>query len=82
MFSGKEVGNGSGTGVGMLDFGHGDTLTYVYKVQFDATGLLLGTEVVTGGTGRFAGASGTWSSVGVPAGDGTGTFEYVGTLSY
>jgi hypothetical protein len=82
VFSGKWV-NGSGAGVGMLDFGHGDTLTYDWQVKLDdATGLLLGTEVVTGGTGKFAGASGIWSSVGVPAGDGTGTFEYVGTLSY
>src|SRR5262245_24133765 len=82
VFSGKWV-NGRGAGVAMLDFGHGDTLNYEWQVEIDAeTGLLLGTEVVTGGTGRLAGASGTWSSVGVPAGDGTGTFEYVGTLSY
>src|SRR5262245_26748331 len=82
VFSGKWV-NDSGVGVGMLDFGQGDTLTYEWQVDFDEeTGLLLGTGVVTGGTGKFAGASGTWSSIGVPAGDGTGTFEYDGTLSH
>jgi hypothetical protein len=82
VFSGKWV-NGSGSGVATLDFGNGDTLSYTWKVAVDpATGLLFGTEVVTGGTGRLEGASGTWSSVGVPTGAGMGTFEYVGTLSY
>ena len=82
VFSGKWV-NGEGAGTATLDFGNGDTLTYTWEVALDpATGRLLGTEVVTGGTGRLAGASGTWSSVGVITGDGTGTFEYVGTLSY
>jgi hypothetical protein len=82
VFSGKWV-NGSGFGVATLDFGNGDTLNYTWEVATDlASGLLIGTEVVTGGTGRFEGASGTWSSVGVPTGPGVGTFEYVGTLSY
>ncbi len=83
VFSGKQTGNGRASGVGMLDFGGGDTLTYVWQVEFDAaTGLLLGSGVVSGGTGRLEDASGSWSSIGVPTGDGTGTFEYAGTLSY
>lgn len=82
VFSGKWV-NGAGFGVATLDFGNGDTLSYTWEVAVDpATGLLIGTEVVTGGTGRLEGASGEWSSVGVPTGPGTGTFKYVGTLSY
>jgi hypothetical protein len=82
VFSGKWA-NDRGHGVGMLDFGKGTTLFYTWKVALDPeTGLLIGTEAVIGGTGRFEGARGEWSSVGVPAGDGTGTFEYVGTLMY
>jgi hypothetical protein len=82
VFSGKWV-NGGGFGVATLDFGNGNTLDYSWEVVLDpATGLLLGTEVVLGGTGRYAGASGTWSSVGVITGDGVGTFEYSGTLTY
>jgi hypothetical protein len=82
VFSGKWV-NGSGFGVATLDFGNGDTLSYTWEVAVDPTsGLLFGTEVVTGGTGRFEGASGIWSSVAVPTGPGMGTFEYVGSLSY
>jgi len=83
VFSGKWFKD-HGAGVAMLDFGNGDTLAYEHYVEVDpATGLLIGFEIVTGGTGKFEGATGLWQSVGVYGEiPGTGTFEYVGTLTY
>jgi hypothetical protein len=65
------------------DFGRGDTLTFVVEMQYDeATGLLVGTYEVTGGTGRLAGATGIGSFIAAPVGDGTGETFLFGTLSY
>jgi hypothetical protein len=64
-----------------LDFGGGNTLTYAQELEFDpSTGLLVGTYTITGGTGTFAGATGSGDTVVDPAGDGTGTFTVSGTL--
>jgi hypothetical protein len=75
-------GNGDETAVATLDFGHGDTLTiYSEDVWLPDIGQRKGSYVITGGTGRFAGASGTGTFIGVPAGDGTGVVSYDGTIS-
>lgn len=79
MFSGQWVAFNRGGGVGLLDFGRGDTLTYEWEASFDeATGLLLGTWTITGGTGRLSGATGSGISIATASGE----FEYLGTLSY
>lgn len=71
-------------GVGVMDFGGGDTLTIFVYVEYDAaTGLLIGTYEITGGTGKLANASGSGGSVWLPAALGeTSTFEFGGTLSF
>ena len=81
--SGIQNGTGGGKAVNVLDFGGGDTLTYAIAWERDdATGLLVGTYVITDGTGTLAEASGSGSLIVAPAGDGTGTFELAGTLSF
>jgi hypothetical protein len=81
-------GNGDETSVATLDFGWGDTLTissedaWVPDPKKPAGGYRAGTYVITGGTGRFAGASGTGTFTGVPNGDGTGVIDYDGTISW
>lgn len=82
---GKSVANGA-TQYGEIvwDFGGGDTLTFDVLVSSDpVSGLLVGEYVVTGGTGRLAGASGSGSCtfLGQPLGE-TGPFEFEGTLSF
>lgn len=65
------------------DFGRGDTLTFVVEMQYDeASGLLVGTYTVTGGTGKLADASGSGSFIAAPVGDGTGEVYLSGTLSF
>ena len=88
-FTGTSVGHQApGNGnvfhhVTTWDFGRGDTLTFVVEMQFDeATGLLVGTYEVTGGTGKLADASGGGSFIAAPAGDGTGQTYLSGTLSF
>ena len=83
-FSVKRTANGLRyDGVATWDFSSGDTLTYTWHVDFDdETGLYVGTYVITGGTGRLAGASGSGSYIVAPAGGGMGEFEMDGTLSY
>ena len=81
-FSGKQFSNGDVRGTVTLDFGGGNTLTYFQELENDpATGQIVGTYVITGGTGRFAGATGSGSTTISPAGDGTGRFTVSGTLS-
>jgi hypothetical protein len=67
-----------------LDFGNGNTLS-VY-IEDDLTSFdpfeRTGSYVITAGTGKFAGASGSGTFTGVPVGDGTGAFELDGTISY
>jgi hypothetical protein len=81
-------GNSGETSVATLDFGRGDTLTiysedeWVPDPKKPAGGYRVGTYVITGGTGRFAGASGTGTFTGVPNGDGTGVVAYDGTISW
>jgi hypothetical protein len=80
-------GNGDETGVQTLDFGHGDTLSIYFEDEwvpapdYPAGGYRVGPYVVTGGTGRLAGASGGGTLTGIPNGDGTGAFYLDGALS-
>ena len=81
VFTGKQLGNNDVIGDVTLDFGGGDTLTYHQELEFDEeTGVIVGTFEITGGTGRFEGASGSGTTSIDPAGGGTGTFELEGTL--
>ena len=79
--TGPQLPNGDVKSTVTLDFGGDDTLTYRQVLENDPeTGLIVGTYEITGGTGRFEGASGSGSNVIDPAGDGTGEFELAGTL--
>jgi hypothetical protein len=81
-FSGKQFKNGDVRGTVTLDFGGGNTLTYFQDLVNDpATGQIDGTYVITGGTGRYAGATGSGRTTIFPAGNGVGTFTVSGTLS-
>ena len=52
------------------------------RVNCSIARVFVGTYVITGGTGRLAGASGSGSTTIVPSGDNsTGTFTVSGTLS-
>ncbi len=81
-------GNYHETGVQLLDFGHGNTLTisfeddWVPDPDYPAGGYRVGPYVITDGTGKFAGASGGGTFTGVPNGDGTGAFYLDGTISW
>jgi hypothetical protein len=80
---GKQLGNsGRQKGSGVLDFGNGDTLIYIWAVEVGDNGQLIGGYVITGGTGVLEDASGSGNLVVVPAGDGTTTFEMDGTLDF
>ena len=80
-FTGKQLGNNDVVGEVTLDFGGGDTLTYHQELEFDEeTGLIVGTYEVTGGTGRYEGATGSGTTTIDPAGGRTGTFELEGTV--
>ena len=82
QFTGKQFKNGDVRGDVTLDFGGGNTLTYAQELEFDeATNTIVGTYVITGGTGRFAGATGSGDTTIFPAGNGVGTFTVSGTLS-
>jgi hypothetical protein len=82
QFTGKQFQNGDVRGDVTLDFGGGDTLTYAQELEFDeATNTIVGTYVITGGTGRYAGATGSGDTTIFPAGNGVGTFTLSGTLS-
>ncbi len=82
-FSVQQVGNGDASGFVTLDFANGDTLTYYQEGEWNPeAGLLIGTYVFTGGTGRFEGASGSGILTVDPAGDGTGVFWLDGTISF
>ena len=81
VFVGKQI-KGTATGIGMLDFGNGDTLTYEFEASFVSSNLLVGTWVVTGGTGKYIGAAGSGTSFATTPGDGTGDFEYTGSISF
>jgi hypothetical protein len=81
-FVGKEDGSVKVRGVHTCDFGGGDTLTIELNFEFDETaGLFVGTYVITGGTGQLAEASGEGDFL-AEGGDGQGTYEMVGTISY
>ncbi len=84
-FTGTVAGQyhgGEYIGVATWDFGGGDTLTFEWQLEFDKTGLGVGTYVFTGGTGRLADASGSGSFIFETTGDGTGEFALDGTLSH
>jgi hypothetical protein len=75
-------GNFDEKGVMTLDFGRGDTLSIYFEDEWlPDIGQRVGPYVVTKGTGRFAGASGSGTLTGVPAGDGTGVLYLDGTIS-
>ena len=83
-FTGKQFHDADVVGNITLDFGGGDTLSYYQELSFDpSVGLLVGTYTITGGTGQFAGATGSGSNtiVGADA-DGRGTFELQGTICF
>lgn len=66
-------------GAGVFDYGGGHTLTFDYELDFDAaTNLDEGPVIITGGTGAFAGASG--SGILVADHDLAGQFELLGTI--
>jgi len=48
----------------------------------EATGLLVGTYEVTGGTGKLSNATGSGSFIAAPVGDGTGQVSLSGILSF
>lgn len=73
-------GNLDESGVQMLDFGNGDTLTLSFEnLWYPDLGERVGPYLITGGTGRFAGASGSGTLTGVP---NTGQFYLEGTISW
>lgn len=80
------VSNNVGTGVFVA--ANGDELWAAFQnvgcadlSGADAAGPLVGTQTFTGGTGRFAGASGSTTVTGVGQGD-TFLLKAVGTISY
>lgn len=81
-------GNLHETGVQTLDLGNGDTLTIYFEddwipdTSYPYGGYRQGPYVVTSGTGRLAGASGSGTLTGIPNGDGTGIFYLDGALSW
>src|SRR4051794_36432613 len=78
----KQTADGDVKGKVILDFGNGDTLTYQQELTYDpASGLIVGTYRIIGGTGALHGASGSGTTSIDPTGDGTGTFKLDGTLS-
>jgi hypothetical protein len=82
-FVGKQFHNADIAGTVTLNYGGGNTLTYYQELSFDpSVGLLVGTYTITGGTGTFAGATGSGSNTIVGAVDNVGTFELRGTISY
>lgn len=75
-------------GTGVFEAANGDKLFVAFQNTGCAdlsgageAGPLVGTQTFTGGTGRFAGASGTTVVTGVGQGD-TFVLEAVGTISY
>ncbi len=74
-------GNYASTGTMTLDFGSGDTLAIYFDADSPALGLYIGSYVVTDGTGRWAGASGSGTATFQSHGDYTGDFWLDGTLS-
>jgi hypothetical protein len=76
-------GNGDASGVVTLDFGNGDTLTYYFEVDWvPDPGLWTGPYVITGGTGRLAGASGAGTMTAHPIEHDNGVFDLDGTISW
>ena len=83
QFVGKQFHNADVAGTVTLDYGGGNTLTYYQELSWDpSVELLVGTYTITGGTGRFAGATGSGYNAIVGAVDSVGTFELRGTISY
>ncbi len=79
----QRVRHGVAQGTITLDYGHGDTLTLTYAIEFDAeVGLLVGTYEITGGTGRLEGATGSGEAIAEPGGDDdSGGFSLTGTIN-
>lgn len=72
---------GGGDGTDVLNFGGGHTLTLDFHYKFHATGGS-GFFIITGGTGKYATATGGGLFEFVYSGDDfTGTVTFVGTLS-
>jgi hypothetical protein len=74
------------TGTQTYLFADGSTLTLEFDERFDeAAGEWVGTYEITGGTGRFAGASGSGLASATPdaaTNGNTGTIALSGTISY
>jgi hypothetical protein len=79
VWSGRVTGH-KVVGVETWDFGGGDTLTFATEMEF-SHGQATGTYVITGGTGRFEGASGSADYSRFGHGDGTADFVIEGTIS-
>jgi hypothetical protein len=85
IYEDKESDHGRLRGTQTFVFADGSTLTLEFDEDFDeASGGWLGTYEITGGTGMFAGASGSGFASATPdaATDGdTGTIALSGTIS-
>src|SRR5262245_16475777 len=78
----KADGPGGGYGVGVWNFNAGDSLTWAFaRLDFDANGVGVAVWVITGGTGRWEGASGSGFMTVVLHDDGTATIEVDSSLS-
>ena len=83
-FAGKQApGNRKAHADATLDFGGGNTLTYTADLNHDPdTGWLIGTYVITGGTGVFEHATGEGTKILKPNDDGTGEFFHDGSIFF
>jgi hypothetical protein len=84
-FRNKVTDHGHLVGTQTYAFADGSTLTLEVDEHFDPTsGEWVGTYVITGGTGRFAGASGSGlaSATPDPIDGNTGTIALSGTISF
>jgi hypothetical protein len=86
QFTGAYTGTDTGqkaVGVEIWTFTGGDTLTFAWEVQpvDKSHNVWAGTYVVTGGTGRFEGATGSADYLWTAHGDGTADFAMEGTIN-
>ena len=77
------VSGKKGVGSTTITAANGDLLYYEFAQTWDeATQRFVGPYTITGGTGRFANAAGTGTTIAIPNGDGTVTGPLEGTISF